>query len=92
VAVGCIYGIRIKANGNTVLSDIEMFADVGLADRVYYATAKDCFTSPYFVDRTPWMFFSFTNELAAGKIYYTITNNGANDSTYDIEMFGVGRA
>jgi hypothetical protein len=91
VNAGLTHGLRVVAAGNTVLSTIELFADSARTDRVYLASGKDCYTSPYHVDRTPWMLQSFDNNLVDGILYYTITNNGANDSTYTIEVVGEGR-
>lgn len=88
---GIVYGLRVRSVGNTVLSTIEMFADSARLDRTYLASNKDCYTSPYHVDRTPWMLQSFDNDLVGGLLYYTITNNGANASTYIIEVVGEGR-
>jgi len=75
--------LKVTANGNTTNSDIEFWRDVGKTDQVYQALGKDAFTSP-FADGTPWSFVT-ASDLTAGLLYYTITNNGANASTYDIE-------
>ena len=92
LSAGTISALRVKANGVTVDSTIEFFADVARTDLLYLASNKDCHTSPHFEDKTAWACLSFTQVLEASKIYYQITNDGANASTYDIEMFGLGIA
>jgi hypothetical protein len=90
ISIGYIFALYVKATGNTIDSDIEFFADAARTDRIYYAQNKNCYTTAH-VDRTPWACFTFDNELESKKIYYKITNNGLNDSTYDIEMYGQGQ-
>lgn len=90
VGIGIMAGLQVTANGNTVNSDIKFFSDAALTNRIYLAAGKDCFTSPH-EDRTSWGMFSFGNDLEDRKLYYKITNNGANPSTYDIEVVGTGR-
>jgi hypothetical protein len=80
----------VKANGNTVDSDIQFFADAAKTDQIYLAQDLDCFTVPYHVDAEAWATFSPTNDLGSDKVYYTITNNGANASTYEIVLVGFG--
>jgi hypothetical protein len=90
VSWGEIILLRVKANGNTTSSVIQFFADAARTDAVYVSWPADCFTAPYYEDHEGWTCFSKTNNLAGGLLYYTITNNGANASTYDIEMVGWG--
>jgi len=94
IAMGFDYGqvisLRVKANGNTVLSDIEFFTDAAMTDRIYMASAKNCYTAPYHRDGTAWSAFSMANNLESQNLYYRITNNGANASTYDIELIAFG--
>jgi hypothetical protein len=90
VSWGVVIALRVKANGNTVNSDIEFFADSARTDRIYWAQARNCYTAPHHVDRTAWACFSFTNELEDDFIYYQITNYGANASTYEIAFVGIG--
>ena len=82
--------MRVKANGNTVNTDLEFFADAAMTDRVYWAQGRNCYTSPHHVDRTAWACFSFTNELEDDKLYYRFTNYGANASTYEVRVVGFG--
>jgi hypothetical protein len=90
VSWGEIILLRVKANGNTTDSDVAFYTDAGRTDLIYLAEDKNCFAAPYHVDAEGWDCFSMTNNLAGGLLYYTITNNGANASTYDIEMVGWG--
>jgi len=87
---GNIDKLRVTAIGNTVLSTIEFFTDAGLSDLLYRATNKDCYTTPH-DDRIAWPLSSWTATLTNDLLYYKITNNGANPSTYTIEMTGEGR-
>jgi hypothetical protein len=89
IAAGAVIALKVTAAGVTVDSDIEFFADAARTNRIYFAEGKDCNTSPH-VDGTAWACLSFSAELEDAKLYYKITNNGANDSTYDIELFGFG--
>jgi len=87
---GQIMALRVKANSNTVLSTIEFFSDAAHSYRIYYAAAKNCYTAPYHRDGTPWAAFEFGHNLESQNLYYKITNNGANASTYDIELIAFG--
>lgn len=91
ISYGIMMGLRVKANSETLSSTIEFFADEAMSDRIYLASSKDCYTSGH-IDRTAWGIFSFTNTvLENSKLYYKITNNGSNASTYDIEVVGHGK-
>ena len=83
---GTIWLLRVGALGDTVDSSIHFYSDAGMTDELYEALNKDCYTSSH-EDRVPWYFSSD----AAGLVYYSITNDGANDSAYDIEFSGMGR-
>lgn len=76
--------LRIVARGNTVDSDVQLFRDAARSDQIYQAINQDMFTSAY-VDTDPWPAYN-TSNLENRTIYGTITNNGGNDSQYDIEM------
>ena len=89
---GVVCGLRVKANSNTVNSDIEFFSDSGRTKRLYWAQARDCYNDPYHADYTPWCVPQFSGALTNDELYYTITNYGANASTYDIEMVLLGEA
>jgi len=90
IVKGVVCGLRIRANSNTILSTIEFFSDSALTKRIYYAINKDCYNSPYHADYTPWCIPHFNGTLTNDELYYTITNNGINNSTYDIEMTLIG--
>lgn len=90
VGLGIMAGLRVTAAGNTVNSDIEFFSDAAMTHRIYLAAGKDCFTSPH-EDRSSWGMFYFNEDLENRELHYKITNNGANPSTYDIEVVGTGR-
>lgn len=94
ISSGVCVALRVKANGVTVSSDIQFYTAAGglAANLVYEALAKDCNTSPYHVDGTPWAIPSFGAALVGQLLYYVITNDGALDSTYDIEMVLMGKA
>jgi hypothetical protein len=81
--------LAVQAIGNTVLSTIEFFTDSGRTDRVYLASNKDCYTVPYHIDRTPWALESDSTMLD-GNLYYRITNDGINASTYLVRVSGIG--
>ena len=83
---GAVFKMRVTAIGDTVDSDIKIFYDAGQTEQYYEALNKDCYTNP-FVDNSPWGI----GPLVDGTLYYEITNNGANDSTYKIEVFGIGK-
>ncbi len=87
---GAVLALRVKANGDTVDSDVQFFADAAMADQIYLAQDLDCFTAPHHVDAESWACCSIVNDLEADKLYYRITNNGANASTYDIALLAVG--
>lgn len=89
--IGEVVGLEVIAGGDTVDTDIEFFTDAGMLDRIYYATAKDCYTAPY-RDMTSWALFSFDSEMVDRVLYYRFTNNGANNTTYDVKLFAVVRA
>lgn len=80
--------LKVTANGNTTDSDIEFFRDSAKLDQVYQSLGVDAFTSP-FADGTPWSLVTASN-LESQSLHYTITNNGANASTYDIELLAHG--
>lgn len=80
--------LKVTANGNTTDSDIEFWRDSGKTDQVYQTLGVDAFTSA-FADGTPWSLVTASN-LESQSLYYTITNNGANASTYDIELLAHG--
>lgn len=82
---GSNWRLSVKALMDTVNTSIEFFSDVGLTDRLYFAPNKDCYTSPH-DDRVPWWF----GTLTSGLIYYRLTNHGANNSTYELELVGFG--
>jgi hypothetical protein len=93
VVRGQVHRMRVRAIGNTVLSDIRFYADAGLTELVHEALAVDCFTAgapPYYDHRDPWPLTGWTTDLVAGLLYYEFTNNGANNSAYEIEMTGQG--
>jgi hypothetical protein len=92
ISNGIVCGLRVRAIGNTTLSNIEFFSDSGLTRRIYYAVNKDCYTSPYHADYNSWCIPQFNGPLVDNALYYTITNNGSNDSTYEIEMTLIGEA
>jgi hypothetical protein len=77
--------LNVVANSNTVLTDIEFFADAARTRLVYQALAKDAFTSA-FVDGTPFALFDLAGGLELNTIYYRLTNDGANASTYNIAL------
>lgn len=77
--------IEIIANSNTVLTDVELFADAARSILVYQALAKDAFTTP-FEDGTPFALFRPMANLELRRVYYRLTNNGANPSTYSIRL------
>lgn len=86
VSDGTVQRLQVTANGNTVDSTIQFFSDAGMTDELYSAENKDCYTTPH-DDRVPWWF----GYLTSGLLYYKITNDGANNSTYDIEFVGFGK-
>lgn len=90
ITKGIVLGLRVKANGNTVSSNIEFFSDAANLKRIYLAQTRDCYTLPYHRDYTPWCVPQFDGALSNDELYYKITNNGANASTYDIEMMLMG--
>jgi hypothetical protein len=90
VTAGTVFGLSVAASGDTVDSDIEFFADAARTYRIYFAEGKDCWSDAH-IDGTAWACFSFASDLEDKKLYYKITNNGANDSTYDIELLGLGK-
>ncbi len=90
VEEGAIWRTRITANGDTADTDIRFFSDAGLTEEMYTALTKDCYPdSPrtYHDDRVPW----WCGQLTDGILYYRFDNNGANASTYDIEIAGFGK-
>lgn len=93
ISNGACIALRVKANGNTTDSDIQFYTATGApaGDLVYEATGKDCYTSPYHVDGNAWAIPSWGTALGSNLIHYVITNNGANNSTYDLEMVLIGR-
>lgn len=84
---GSIWKVRITALGNTVDSTIRFYSDSGHSNEVYSAANQDCYTSPY-EDAVSW----FVGVLTGGNLYYEITNDGANSSSYKIELVGIGDA
>jgi hypothetical protein len=92
ITKGIVLGLRVRALGNTVNSNIEFFSHPagGVQSRIYWAPVKDCYTLPYHKDYTPWCIPQFDQALQDDELEYTITNNGANDSTYEIEMRLIG--
>jgi hypothetical protein len=86
--VGLVVALKVTALSDTVKATIEFFTDPAYTDRVYLATDKDCYTTPH-VDRNPWFVASFDNELAADSLYYNITNGGANNSAFDLEIIAL---
>ncbi len=93
VARGLAHRLRVKANGNTVLTDVVFYADAAHTEQVFAALAQDCFTGgapPYFDRRVAWPLTGWAADLASGLLYYEFTNNGANASTYRIEITGEG--
>lgn len=93
VARGQVHRLRVRANGNTVNTDVVFYADAGLTEVVHEALAQDCFTGgapPYYDHRDGWPLTGWTTDLVAGLLYYEFTNNGANASTYVIELTGQG--
>ena len=94
VSNGACLRLRVKANGNTVNSKIEFFSDAGMADAdlIFLAEGRNCYTVPYYVMGLAWAIPGFGAALDGDKLYYRITNAGANDSTYDIEMVLIGEA
>lgn len=85
ISQGVIWRLRAVALSNTVDASIEMFSDVALTNEVYSALNKDCYTSVY-EDRTPVWVGIFSD----GVLHYRITNDGANDSIFEIELSGFG--
>jgi len=85
---GAAIYLKVTANGNTTNSNIEFWRDSGKTDQIYQATGKDAYTSA-FADGTPWSLIT-ASDLESQSIYYTITNNGSNASTYDIELLAHG--
>jgi hypothetical protein len=93
VARGCANRLRVKANGNTVLTDLNFYADAAHTEPVHTALAQDCYTGgvpPYYDYRATWPLVGWAADLVAGLLYYEFTNNGANASTYRIELTGEG--
>jgi len=85
VAQAGMWRVKVVANGNTVDSTVKFFSDQGMTDQIYEAANQDCYTSPYEDRNPPWF-----GTLTDGLLYYEITNDGANSSTYDIELAGMG--
>jgi len=85
IDIGTIGRLKVTAIGNTTDSSIQFFSDAGLSDQLYLAANLDCYSSPY-EDLTVW----FAGPLVGG-LHYQITNNGANASTYEVELLGMGR-
>jgi hypothetical protein len=85
VVLGSMWRLRVTALGNTVDSTIQFFSDAGMTNELYIASNKDCYTSP-FDDGASWFLGNLTN----GLLYYKITNDGLNDSVYDVEFVGIG--
>lgn len=94
VSKGLVHKMRVRAVGNTVNSDIYLYADAGRTDRIWWATGQDCYTSgtpwPYADFRIPFPLTGWGSDLSSGTVYGTIINNGANDSYYIIEISGEG--
>lgn len=82
---GVVWSLMLEAAGNTVDTDIELYRDAGMTDLVWSASAVDAYTNPYQKDFIPW------GEFTDRKVYYKVTNNGANDSTYTMSFFDFGR-
>lgn len=94
LSIGVCMALRVRANGNTVDSSISFYTATAApaGDLVYQALNKDCYTAPYHVDATPWAFPAFATDALVGKLlHYVITNNGANASTYTVEMVLLGK-
>lgn len=90
LSIGFNYGViqflKVTALSDTVNSDIQFYSDAGMTIKVYEKLGEDCYTSAY-EDLASW----FTKDLTDGKLYYKITNNGANPSAYEIETVGFGK-
>lgn len=84
--LGIVHRLRIVANGNTTMANIEFFADASRTARLYFAEAVNAFTAAW-DDGTPW---TYRDADATSKLHYKITNNGANASTFTITIQGIG--
>jgi hypothetical protein len=92
VRTGQAWRLRIRAIGNTVNSDIALYADAGRTDVIWPATAQDCFTAPYMDCKVGFPLLATDGSALDGNLYGTITNNGANPSAYEVEVWGAGVA
>jgi len=87
ISNGDMWRLQLTAVANTVDSTIQLYADVGMTDLLYEAANEDCYTSSYDDRASKWI-----GGLTDGLLYYKITNDGANNSTYNLEISGFGEA
>ena len=88
-ANGTMVFLLITASVSITPVDIEFFSDVAKTLPIFTNLAVD-FSSPLAVRAPTFLMADDGTDLASNSIYYTITNDGGTDSTFDISMIVEG--